>query len=490
MVSARDVKLPAAIAGASFIFFIPFVARFFTGDDWLWLGEGLRVFDEPAALLQRNIYGYLRPLALGLMSVWVRLAGGQALLYGVISAALHALNVFLLYRTMQMYGASKLFSGIASFLFAFYYLNAPAVAWIAATPDLMATAFALLLLLQMRRYTDKPTVVGFILAVVLAFAALLTKESGIVCLGLFFGAIYLSPATRDNKAGWTHAVIICVLFAGYMAYYFATRTFVDKEIGIGWSTAVNLWYFLAYSLFPLSERMAALVPESFHSLLLAGRILSVILVPVIVVAVLIRGDWPARLFLFWTVLFTGTITLFAWDVSLTSLFPERTAARYMYSVNAGASVVAAWLLIAVWRRLSRRESFPKSLLYIVGAVYIVGNLGVIYKVTEKYRADQIASREMFDTIVLAVSGSHGDCIHIVVPDSDNAPQVLSTNGFVSGMAGIGTGREVKVVITDGVRSVQNANCSDPVTLLWDESIEKLVIPPSKLPPDSTSTENQ
>ena len=129
-----------ALAGLGILFYSPFAARFFMGDDWLWLAAASDVLDHPQHIFERPIYGYFRPVATGLMALWSLLAGANPWAYSLVSLALHGLNTMLLYMVIGHLGATRRVATIAAFLFAIYYLNAPVVAWISAEPKFVHVA--------------------------------------------------------------------------------------------------------------------------------------------------------------------------------------------------------------------------------------------------------------------------------------------------------------------------------------------------------------
>ncbi|MBD3257959.1 hypothetical protein GF377_05965 [candidate division GN15 bacterium] len=468
------VALFCALGAA--LFYVSFASRFFMGDDWLWLLEAHRALDDPLTLLQRNIYGYLRPLSLALLSIWSVIAGGSAPIYSAVSLVLHGTNVWLLYRVVIAYGGERSLAITAAFMSAFYYLNAPAITWISVTPDLMVTALVLLFLRRYLAYAKQPTTRSLMPLVILGVAAVLIKESGFVCLGLFVAGGLIVRSHQRTRLVLPHAAIMVGVFAAYLAYYFATRTVVDKELAAGWSTVTHLWYFLAYALFPLSARIADMIPDSLAPLLTALRIISIIAVPVLFFAVWRFAGAVGRAFLAWSILFVATISLFQWDVSLVSLYPERTAARYMYSVNFGYSVLLAWVLTTFWKRWLAKRRLAGAAVVILAILFLAGNVTVVTKVTAKYRTEQDKNRRMFDTVVGQVEAAAVDSVCVRVPETAQMPGLLTKPRFLQGMIAVGTDRVIPVHIERVDTTSLQKGTAGPAScaiLRWDEVHDRL-----------------
>jgi len=468
-------RIPWTCAIGAVLFYLPFAARGFLGDDWLWLAWGMRAWADPTLLMERPIYGYFRPLALALVSGYIALAGAKPLLFSAVSLILHACNVMLLYRVLVAYGASRDMTLIGTFLFAFYYLNAPVVAWIATTPDLMVTALSLLLLLATERYVDLPRRSSILLVTLIGMAAVLTKETGFVTVALFFAAVLLRGKGLLRPPVIWHSLALVVLYGTYLAVYFSGRTMTDKELVFGPSVLFNLWYFLAYTLFPLSERVVAVIPTGLHSLLVAGKVVALATVPVLFWAIFRRGPAGVRLFFLWSIVFIATVSLFKWDVSLLSLYPERTASRYMYTANAGMAVVIAWLAVSAWRRWLGSRRLTKPIPVLFALLYLAGNFVIVYQVTQKYRLGRAQEHDMYSAVVGLAEKTKSDRISVLVPNRESAPQIVATGVFLESMLLVGTGREIEVSVQDKYQPGSGSGVeSRAPQLLWDSTSNRLL----------------
>ncbi len=429
---------------AVILFYVPFAARFFMGDDWLWIGNAIRATENPSILFERPIYGYFRPLSLTLFSFFTSIAGTTPLFFGALNVVLHALNVILLYRVLEAFAVEHKLALLACFLFAFYYLNAPVVAWISTAPDLGVTALSLLVLLAVRRHVESPSIIRFLIIVTIAIAAVLIKESGIVTAGLYFLVLLANRQNPWNKKWLVYSLALTVICAAYLLFYFQGRSVVDKELVFGPHVFINLWYLTVYTFFPLSNRIADMLPEQFHWVLTIIKLTLTLALPAMIWYVFRKGEVWTKIFLGWLLLFVLTVSFFKWDVSLLTHYPERSASRYMYTPGLGTVVIGAWLLNSFWSWWPGLRTYRRRLIILMAGLYIAANAVIIYKVTAIYRFKQAQEKQIYNSLVRYCKTSSLELVNIHVPDFSVAPAVITSEKFLEAMLFVGTGREVDV----------------------------------------------
>jgi hypothetical protein len=470
MVSKR--ALAVCVVG-SILFYIPFAARFFMGDDWLWLATGIRTLHDPAMLLERPMYGYWRPLYSAWMALWMLLVGAHPWFYSLVSLVLHGLNACLLYSLLLRMGAARRLAAVAGGLFAVYYLNAPVVTWIAPAHDMIVTALGLVVCLTTLKYIETQKLVWYLAAILCWLLAALTKESGFVSIAPALLLLLLYGRSPFKTPALWPTLGIALIGAGYLIFYFSGRVYIDKELVLQPSALINLWYLLAYLIFPLSARVAAMVPSTLHLLLPVGKVVATVAVPVLVWFIWRKGETVLRFFALWSSLFVLPIVLFDWNVSLLSLYPERTVSRFLYTSNIGTMVLLGWGLVYLWRRLLGRLKGSKVLVVVAAALIVVLNGAVIYKITGKYRTGQSLDRQNYVTVTTAVESSNTSYLTIIVHEQDSLPQFIADTLFIKAMALVGAGREVSVHVS----TVADTANSHGALLWWDQSSELLSATP-------------
>jgi len=164
--------------------------------------------------------------------VWwfgVRLWGGSALGYHLLSVLLHAGNTAMLFLLARRYLGSTYGGATAALFFAVHPVHVEATTWAAAQPDLLCTAFSLSSMwcleqhLSARGYLSK-------LALAVALAAFLlalgSKETAVALLPIVVVRLAVLPRDqRTARAGAAYAMALGV--------YLAARLFVLGEHWLG-----------------------------------------------------------------------------------------------------------------------------------------------------------------------------------------------------------------------------------------------------------------
>jgi protein O-mannosyl-transferase len=126
-------------------------------------------------------------------------AGGHHL----TNVALHALNVLLLFLLLRRLTGAVWPGALVAALFAWHPLHVESVAWVSERKDVLSTLFLLLTLFAYARYTNRPGVVRYLLALVLFALGLMAKPMLVTLPGLLLLFDYwpLKRFARARESG-------------------------------------------------------------------------------------------------------------------------------------------------------------------------------------------------------------------------------------------------------------------------------------------------
>jgi protein O-mannosyl-transferase len=160
---------------------------------------------------------YFRPLQFAIYGLIYRAFGPSAFAFHLLMVLLHAVNTALVYSLARRLFARRppAAAWVAAALFALHPIHTEAVNWIAALPDVLVTSFALAGLLAFAAQEAAPNAWQRVLHCAIYFAALLTKETGVVLPALYAGYQWLR-VKREN-------VPMYAGMAGAFALYLALR---------------------------------------------------------------------------------------------------------------------------------------------------------------------------------------------------------------------------------------------------------------------------
>ncbi len=330
----KKYYLPIIILGAG-LFYLPFISRQFIGDDWLWLYNAQKALADPSLILGRPMYGYFRPLNMILMVILSILFGTKAMLFSAINILLHMANIWMFYRALDRFGASIFVKYSASIMFAFYFLNSAAIKWISMGHDLWIVFLCLLITLKTIKFAERPSRADFVSILIFALAAILIKENGFVSIGLYCTIIILKGGNPFSRKFRAYSLVFMTVFLAYLVFYFTTRTYADKQIDSITGIFINIWYLMSYLFVPFSRRLLDIVPAGLVQILKICKIIIIVLMPLLLIYGLAKGRIFVRYFILWALMFISTVAILRWDLSLFSLYPGGTAARFMYSASPG-----------------------------------------------------------------------------------------------------------------------------------------------------------
>ncbi len=457
-----------AILAATVVYYLPFVSRQFSGDDWLWLANAKRALTAPLIFLERPMYGYFRPLNMVFVFLQRLVLGDHAILFSLVSILLHSANVWLLWRVLERLKVSFVMRFAAVVFFAFYFLNAPAIEWISVAHDLWVTGLCLLVVLKSLEAVEKPSWSLFVQIWLLGIAATLIKESGFVSIGLFWAVLLLKGKSPLSRPFRLFTLLAALSFAAFLIGYSATRTVADREIVLNAHTVVNLWYFLVYLITPFAKRIVESVPEQMIGLLKVIKIATTVFVPLCGIYLWRKGGMVCRLFLLWSIAFIATIAIMKWDVSLFDLYSERTASRFMYSPVLGVSVCLGWLAQAV---ADRFRAFRQKYVVAVVAVLFIGlNWLAVRQVSGLYLENQAVANCIIETFKASAS-SLATCDSVIVFSDDlpNAPALVVSSRHLEAILYVWFDRRLSVTVTD--RELQDGTVigkpTNVVVFRWD-----------------------
>lgn len=456
-------------------FYLPFLARQFQGDDWLWLYNAKLAMDDPSVIVGRPMYGYFRPLNMLIVMGLSKLFGTSASAFSVVSMLLHAANSAMIWMVLREFGAELRIRNIAAIFFAFYFLNCSALAWLSVAHDLWVMLLCLLVIQRTCRAVETPSSWLFAQIWLLAATATLIKESGFVALGLYFAVLWFQSRSPLRKPYLWFSVFFALSFVAYLTGYSMTRTFVDRDVSVGLAAFTNLWYFLAYMIFPIPERVVTVFPESLLWVLKALRIIITVALPIVAVYLWVKGGAICRTFLAWSVMFIGTFAILNWDIALFSLYSPRSVGRFMYLPIAGLAVCFAWLWV---REIESRLRFLSSriVVSILAAVFVVGNFGAVQAASRLYfsNQDQIERlREDVQTYKADIMSA--DSVVILTDDREAALAGISSEKHLRAIIYVDLDKLVEVGIRES-KAPTDGN-SKTTYLGWDLQRKRLVAVP-------------
>ena len=157
-----------------------------------------------------------RPFAVFVWWLGTKLWAGSPVGYHALSLALHSLNAVLVYLLARRLITSTYAGLMAGLLFALHPIHVETVTWLAASTDLLCTAFGLSSLLLLERSFSSPSRAGqsaFLASALLAFLlALLSKEAALALPGVVLVRLALlnskSPARRPLTLVGAYAAIL------------------------------------------------------------------------------------------------------------------------------------------------------------------------------------------------------------------------------------------------------------------------------------------
>lgn len=289
----RDHRAELALAALAFLTYAQTLGYGFVADDFEWI-LGNEMVRDPSTIWRAFSFGQLnnrvfRPLPLAWFTLDYTVAGSAAWFYHLENVLLHTLVTVLFYRLVCPFGRRA--AWLAAALFAVLPVHTEVVANITSRSELLATALALLALLELRR----PALAACLLA-----AAVLSKETAAVA-PLLAPLLWLAP--REPRE--------CRPDGGGTPALPATRG--QRMAALG----ALLAGLSAYTFFRLRAHCCVLFPPGFRYLQLDNPLL--------------LAEWPARV--------RTAVMIIGQNIGITFV-PYHLSADYSYNQ---IPVVQSWL---------------------------------------------------------------------------------------------------------------------------------------------------
>ena len=168
---------------------------------------------------------YYRPIPILTYMGMYYLTGFNSFAFHFLMMLIHTANALLVFflfsRLSPRFSGSREAALFAAALFAVHPIHTEAVVWVAALPDVLVTLLALVLLVRFIRQNASPSRLQIVGYGVLYFAALLTKETGVVLLPLLLGYEWLYLG-RSSIEIWKNRLLYCSLLL-VLCVYLALR---------------------------------------------------------------------------------------------------------------------------------------------------------------------------------------------------------------------------------------------------------------------------
>ena len=274
-----------------------------------------------------------------------------------------------------------------------------------------------------------------------------------------------------------YSIIIFAYYILYVIVYFKTRTVTDRAIAIDPDIFVRLWYFLAYPLTPFSKRIIQITPAILIPAIKAIKVLvTVAIIPAFLYAFARGGKWM-RFFIFWYVLSISTITIFDWNIGLFTLYPEKTASRFMYGSIPALAVLAAWFYSMIITKFDRYRYYGiiRNLLVII---FILINFVAVYKVSGLFLRGQKFNSQIVENLKSILTETQiCDTLVVINEEIENSPQLIQSGVFLEAILYVKFNKRLTVEVRERLDSLEiEAGHVDNWTVLnWNNQTNTLLL---------------
>ncbi len=223
---------PWVLAGIGFILFCTGLSNELLGID-----DHMATIDNPAVknfdltVFNLGMYAPVTWLGYGIAHT---LGGANPFWYHLMSALVHAANVWLVYRLMQRLGIRNTVAFAVSLLFAVHPIQVESVAWIAGFSTPLFSLLCLISLLFYLKHAEKesgsPQHLGLSLG--LFIAACLAKSTAVMLpLLLLVLDIYWKKPALEPRKRWLGYAPYFLIALGFGLFTFHTRSAAGVEVG-------------------------------------------------------------------------------------------------------------------------------------------------------------------------------------------------------------------------------------------------------------------
>jgi len=209
----------ALVSAVGLLVYAGLFDSWFLRDDFMWLHDAQRQWDEPSRFWTTRPSGYLRPVSNLFFGLEYAAFGLTATGYLVVNVLLHLANACLLGLLLCSLGAPRCLALAASAAAGLMVTAAPSVIWISGLVSLLALHFVLAAALFQRRFLIGGELRDGCLAFLCVALAAGSRESGvlagaaIVLIELHHGGL----GTLRARAFWRRLAPFLLLGVGYLA---------------------------------------------------------------------------------------------------------------------------------------------------------------------------------------------------------------------------------------------------------------------------------
>ncbi len=229
--SAGDWQ-PWVLAAIAFILFCTGLSNEMLGiDDHMATVDNPAVKNMDLTVFNLGMYAPVTWLGYGLAYT---LGGAKPFWYHLMSALVHAVNVWLAYRLLQRLEVRNNLAFAVTLLFAIHPIQVESVAWIAGFSTPLFSMFCLLSALFYLRHSDRENGSSqhYALSLGLFIAACLAKSTAVMLplLLLVFDVYWKKPALISRKR-WLGYAPYFIIALGFGLFTFYTRAAAGVEVG-------------------------------------------------------------------------------------------------------------------------------------------------------------------------------------------------------------------------------------------------------------------
>jgi hypothetical protein len=356
-----------AFLSISVVAFTPSYIHSFLTDDYKQLSFIQPFLDKPYTLYQAfNPYflgWYYRPTQLVFFTLFRLAFGTNPLPYYAGLLLLHAVNIVLVYQVVRIWGNGRLGAICAAGPFSVIATHQEVVGWISAVSILLAAAFALLTLYQLRAYLNAPQhTKRLITALLMAVLAILSREEAVTLYPLILVIWLFLSRRRPRQLEIGLLAGLGLLVVAYSVIVFLRPTWTPHAHALldrNWADLASLQNLSRFFL-KISDSYLSIenIPND------AGGLTTSLMLGMMLLAgvAFFRGNSLLRLGLLWT----GALLLFLYSVVW--LFTGNIELRYLYLLWLSISLCAGAVADQLRRKYRGRHVVP-----IIALLALMGN---------------------------------------------------------------------------------------------------------------------
>lgn len=217
---------------------------------------------------------------------------------------------------------------------------------------------------------------------------------------------------------------------------------------LGPGTFVSLWYFLAYIVFPLSKRIAEVIPAEWCWVLPPLRIGATLLLPVAAILLWRKGGLAGRFFLLWPLMFVATIAIMIGHVGLFDLYPPRVVTRYVYTATVGYAACLSLIVRSLTGRYFDRQVAGHSFL-LFAALYVCANFFIVRATSQVYFENQRIHQEIVNGLSSVENQLvQSDTLLVLTDDLAKTPQTITIQGILPAVVYVKFDKEIIVQVVE------------------------------------------